>query len=211
MMRISSKGARTSCCINWYDHRPSYVSFLLFLFFVVYLIPLIILFTANTITLMGLKRMREKIKSGIQTVLNRKRVEMEQRILKSKTSPMPPSSNLDFIPVILGIIITTCGFIFTWTPYAVTLFASAFRGKDYAVPPLATFFCACFAKLSVIWIPMLYIGTSTQFKFYFVNHNALEQGVGTNRIDATAPNVTILQQNKEEIRMGSIPLSAEEK
>ena len=78
------QGARTSCCINWVDHRPSYVSFLIFLFVVVYLIPLGILFTSNTITLIGLKRMREKIKNGIQTVLNRKRIEMEQRILKSK-------------------------------------------------------------------------------------------------------------------------------
>lgn len=202
------QGSRTSCCINWYDHRPLYVSFLLFLFFVVYLIPLIILFTANTITLIGLKRMREKIKNGIQTVLNRKRIEMEQRILKSQFSIITFCSIHSFIS---GIIITTCGFIFTWTPYAVTLFASAFRGKDYAVPPLATFFCACFAKSSVIWIPMLYIGTSTQFKFYFVNQNALEQAIGTNRIDATVANGTILQKNKEEIRMGSVPLSAEEK
>jgi hypothetical protein len=45
---------------------------------------LVILITANTITLLGLKRMREKIEHGIQTVLSQKRIEMEQRILKSK-------------------------------------------------------------------------------------------------------------------------------
>lgn len=86
----------------------------------------------------------------------------------------------------LGILITTGGFIFTWTPYAVTLFASAFRGKDYAVPPLVTFFCACFAKTSVIWIPLLYMSTSTQFKLHIVNRQALDQTPGSNRIDATA-------------------------
>ena len=119
----------------------------------VYLIPLSILFIANTITLIGLKRMREKIKIGVQTVLSRKRIEMEQRILKSKLF-LFVSSNFDGF-IFTGIVITTFGFIFTWTPYAVTLFASGFRGKDYAVPPLVTFFCACFAKSSVIWIPML--------------------------------------------------------
>ncbi len=43
-----------------------------------------ILIVSNTITLIGLKRMREKIEHGIHTVLNRKRIEMERRIVKSK-------------------------------------------------------------------------------------------------------------------------------
>ncbi len=37
---------------------------------------------------------------------------------------------------------------------------------------MITFYCACFAKSSVIWIPLLYIGTSTQFQFSLVNLNA---------------------------------------
>lgn len=76
--------ARTSCCVNWHDRRTSYVAFLFFLFIVVYCIPLIILVTTNTITLQGLKRMREKVESGIQTALNRKRIEMERRVVRSK-------------------------------------------------------------------------------------------------------------------------------
>ena len=67
----------------------------------------------------------------------------------------------------------------------VTLFTSAFRGKDYAIPPIVTFSCACFAKSSVIWIPLLYIGTSTQFQLHFVNRNAFDQQqIGPNRIEA---------------------------
>ncbi|CAF1664281.1 unnamed protein product, partial [Rotaria sordida] len=161
------EGARTSCCINWYDRRTSYVAFLFFLFIVVYCIPLIILIIFNTITMLGLKRMREKIENGIQTIFNRKRIEMEGRVLKN-------------------IITITSGFIFTWTPYAVTLFVSAFRGKDYAIPPMATFFCACFAKTSVIWIPMFYVATSTQFQLNFINRGALDQSIGTKRIDTAA-------------------------
>ncbi|CAF1105940.1 unnamed protein product [Rotaria sordida] len=176
------EGARTSCCINWYDRRISYVSFLFFLFIVVYCIPLIILIIANTITMFGLKRMRKKIENGIQTVFNRKRIEMERRILKS-------------------IIITTSGFIFTWTPYAIIFFVSAFQGKDYAISPMATFFCACFAKTSVIWIPMCYVMTSTQFQLNFVNRDALDQSIGTKRIDATAFNASILPQKNGEIMM----------
>ncbi len=60
------------------------MSFTFFLFIFVYFIPLFILITSNTITLIGLKRMREKIKHGIHTVLNRRRIEMERRIVKSK-------------------------------------------------------------------------------------------------------------------------------
>lgn len=78
------QGARTSCCINWYDRRPSYVSFTFFLFIVVYCFPLIILVGTNTITLRGLKQMHEKIERGVQTVMNKKRLEMERRIVKSR-------------------------------------------------------------------------------------------------------------------------------
>jgi hypothetical protein len=83
----------------------------------------------------------------------------------------------------------------------VTLFVSAFRGKNYAIPPLATFFCACFAKCSVIWIPMLYIGTSTQFKLHIVNQNALNQLIGNNRVDAALVNAPTLLQKNDELRM----------
>jgi hypothetical protein len=104
----------------------------------------------------------------------------------------------------LGIIITTSGFIFTWTPYAVTFFVSAFQGKDYALPPLATFFCACFAKSSVIWIPLLYIGTSTQFQFTLVNPDALDQTIANNRVDATVNNASTLPRRKDEAGMGTV-------
>ncbi|CAF4087606.1 unnamed protein product [Rotaria sp. Silwood2] len=157
------EGVRTSCCINWYDRRLSYISFTFFLFFIVYFIPLVILIATNTVTLIGFKQMREKMKRGMHTIFTRKRIEMEQRIVKS-------------------IIITTLGFIFTWTPYSVALFISAFRGKYYAMPPLITFICACFAKSSVIWIPLLFIGTSTQFKLRFVNANRLNYRTRSDRV-----------------------------
>lgn len=93
---------------------------------------------------------------------------------------------VDVSVVRLGIVFTTCGFIFTWTPYAVTLFFSAFRGDYSAMPPLITFLSACFAKTSVIWIPMIYISTSTHFKLRFVNAEVLDQQVGSNRVDTVA-------------------------
>ncbi|CAF4378873.1 unnamed protein product [Rotaria magnacalcarata] len=147
-----------------------------------YFIPLVILITANSVTLMGLKSMRKKIESGIQTIFTRKRIEMERRILKS-------------------IVITTSGFIFTWTPYAVTLVVSAFCGKDYAIPPLATFLCACFANTSVVWIPMFYALTSTQFELQVVNRSALDQTTGTRRVDATLARVSILDQKNNDMPM----------
>ena len=106
--------------------------------------------------------------------------------------------------VYLGIIITTCGFVFTWTPYAVTFFISAFQGKDYAISPLATFICACFAKSSVIWIPLLYISTSTHFQFSIVNHNALDQPIATTRVDPTMPNTIALTQRRIPARMNTL-------
>ncbi|CAM4819334.1 unnamed protein product [Rotaria magnacalcarata] len=146
------KGTRASCCINWYDRRLSYVSFTFFLFFVVYLIPLLIFIATNTVTLIGFKRMRDKARHGIRTIIAAKRIEVEQSIVKS-------------------IIITTVGFTFSWTPYAVALFVSAFRRKHYAIPPLATLMCASFVKTSTIWVPLLYMSTSTQSLLRFVNHS----------------------------------------
>ncbi len=43
-----------------------------------------ILIVSNTITLIGLKQMHRKIQHGVHTTLNRKRIEMERRIVKSK-------------------------------------------------------------------------------------------------------------------------------
>jgi hypothetical protein len=118
--------------------------------------------------------MRDKIAHGIKTELSQKRIEMERRIVKS-------------------ILITVCGFVFTWTPYAVVFFLSAFRGKDAAVSPLATFICACFAKSSVMWIPMLYITTSTHFKLNFVDVSAIDRqgAISTTAGDAYNPSMTI--------------------
>ncbi|CAF5173920.1 unnamed protein product [Rotaria magnacalcarata] len=40
---------------------------------------------------------------------------------------------------------------------------------------MATFICACFAKSSVMWIPMLYISTSTYFRLSFVDMNCMDK------------------------------------
>ncbi len=70
---------------------------------------------------------------------------------------------------------TVFGFIFTWTLYTITFFISAFTGSEYTALPMATFICSCFAKTSIMWIPLLYITTSTQFRFSLVNTSALEK------------------------------------
>ena len=156
------------------------------LFAFVYCLPLAILSITNGITLMGIRRMREKIELGIHTPLTRKRVEMERRIVRSECQlgryVRSQASSFSRNP---GILFTTVGFIFTWTPYTITLFLSAFRDKSNPLPPLGTFLCACFAKTSVIWIPSIYIGTSTHFNLRFVNTVVLEQQLSvSNRIDA---------------------------
>lgn len=79
------KGARTSCCINWYSRSSLYMSYNFFLFICVYLLPLLILTISNTIIYVGLKRMKNRIKQGNKTDLSQKKIEMERRILKSKT------------------------------------------------------------------------------------------------------------------------------
>ncbi|CAF3333282.1 unnamed protein product [Rotaria sp. Silwood2] len=180
------EGTRTSCCINWYDRRTSYITFIGFLFIVVYCIPLLILITANTMTWLGLKRMNVRITNGFQTAFTRKRVEMERRILKI-------------------VVITTIGFIFTWTPYAITFFLSAFRGKDYAIPPMTVFVCACFAKTSVVWIPMLYANTSTHFQLNFTVRERSDQSTGiTEGGAAILANVLVLIRENDEMEMNAI-------
>jgi hypothetical protein len=87
-------------------------------------------------------------------------------------------NKLVFYVLPLGIVITVFGFIFTWTPYAVAFFISAFSGNNYSASPMGIFVCACFAKTSVMWIPLLYISTSTQFRFSLVDTNTLEKLTG---------------------------------
>ncbi|UJR29295.1 hypothetical protein I4U23_010509 [Adineta vaga] len=166
----------TSCCTNLYDRRRSFVAFNLFIFVVVYCVPLIILITTNSIIYTGLKRMREKIAHGVKAELSQRRVEMERRIFKS-------------------IVMTIFGFIFTWTPYAITFFISAFGRNNYDVPPMATFICACFAKTSVVWIPILYMSTSKQFRLSLVDKGTLEKLGGTNSAAGEVANLAVISRN----------------
>jgi hypothetical protein len=68
-----------------HDRRLSYILYNIVLFIFVYLIPLLILLTTNTIIYIGLKRMKNKIAHGVKTDLSQKKIEMERRILKSKS------------------------------------------------------------------------------------------------------------------------------
>ena len=119
--------------------------------------------------------MKNRMKQGNSSDLSNRKIEMERRILKSKKEyflTKNPSIKIHFSP---GIIITVTGFIVTWTPYAIVFFISVFRGREGSVDPLATFICACFAKSSIVWIPLLYISTSTHFKFRFVDLVAIQK------------------------------------
>ncbi|CAF2670717.1 unnamed protein product [Rotaria sp. Silwood2] len=88
---------------------------------------------------------------------------------------------------------TTFGFLITWTPYTIAFFLAAFRGKGYGTPPVIAFLCACFAKSSVVWIPIIYASTSTQFQWSFVKLTALEGPDPTNRV---GPGYTLTNMNQ---------------
>ncbi|CAF2640907.1 unnamed protein product [Rotaria sp. Silwood2] len=176
----TTENVHTFCSINWYDRRTSYIAFLWVFFIVVYCIPLIILTIANTITLLELKRMRKKMELSVQNIFHRKRIETERRIL-------------------IRIIITTVGFFFTWTPYAVAFFVSALRRKDYFIPPMTIVYCACFAKTSVLFIPIFYFSISTQFQLRFANRDTLGAAIEIIRIGAaSSARILILPQNHDE-------------
>ncbi len=76
-----------------------------------------------------------------------------------------------------------------------------FRGVEYGTPPIVTSICSIFAKSSAIWIPLLYAGTSTQFRLAFVNHGAVQQQIVDNRVGIDLSNgiVTITQNNQWEM------------
>lgn len=95
------------------------------------------------------------------------------------------------------------------------MFFAAFRQDYYALPALVTFFCACFAKTSVIWIPMIYIGTSTHFQLRFVSPEALDQQIGSNRVDAAPLNGSVMPQTNgttqiARMREKEIPMTEEQ-
>lgn len=97
-----------------------------------------------------------------------------------------------------GIVMTVVGFIFSWTPYAVTFFITAFSGNNYRTPPVAIFMCSCFAKTSVMWIPFLYMSTSTQFRLSIVDQNAVAKATagGATTVVGEGTNVATTAQKK---------------
>jgi hypothetical protein len=68
---------------------------------------------------------------------------------------------------------------------------SAFSSSNYVTPPVAVYLCACFAKTSVVWIPMLYISTSTQFRFSLVDKHVSDKLAGNSTVGevANAPGI----------------------
>jgi len=92
---------------------------------------------------------------------------------------------------------TVFGFIFTWTPYSIIFCLSVFRGNDSVVSPLAAYLCACFAKSSVVWIPILYISTSTHFRLSFVNTNAMDKQGQTVTSTGGMPNPSNANRNDD--------------
>jgi hypothetical protein len=114
---------------------------------------------------------------------------MERRILKSKKFYIL-NELIKFS--FLGIIMTVFGFIFTWTPYAITFFISAFSRCDANVSPMAAFICACFAKTSVVWIPIVYMSTSTQFRLSLVDTNTIEKFSGTTTTAGDGVNIAVI-------------------
>lgn len=102
--------------------------------------------------------------------------------------------------VCLGIIITVFGFLLTWTPYAVAFFISVFYAQENSiVSPLVTFICACFAKSSVMWIPVLYISTSTQFRLTFVDRPSVEKYLSNPSNGGDGKNASIVNKNNDKI------------
>ncbi len=57
---------------------------------------------------------------------------------------------------------------------------------------------------------MLYIGTSTQFRFSIINRDALDQATANNRIDVTMANAPVLPKRKDEARMGTVAGNVED-
>ncbi|UJR24384.1 hypothetical protein I4U23_005761, partial [Adineta vaga] len=112
-------------------------------------------FTISAFEKFILKRIKNKIDKGQITNFNQKKFEMEKRIVRT-------------------ILITISGFMLTWTPYAILFFLLAFYPNQFIISPILTFLCACFAKSSVMWIPILYLTTSTYFQCSFINQNYLQ-------------------------------------
>ncbi|CAF3610821.1 unnamed protein product [Rotaria sp. Silwood1] len=77
-------------------------------------------------------------------------------------------------------------------------------GKDYALPPMTIFVCACFAKTSIIWIPILYAHTSTHFQLSFFNQDSLDEPIGSTRVGATLlTNVSMFSRKNNEMPMNT--------
>ena len=79
-----------------HDRRLSFMLYNLVIFIFIYLIPLIILITTNTIIYLGLKRMKNKITNGAKADLSQRKIEMERRILKSKTLSLNLKNKLTY-------------------------------------------------------------------------------------------------------------------
>jgi uncharacterized protein YybS (DUF2232 family) len=77
---------------------------------------------------------------------------------------------------------------------------SILRGVENGTPPIITFICSIFAKSSAVWIPSLFIGTSTHFKLSIVNRTAINQQGLSHQVESlqtTAPTATCINNQIE--------------
>jgi hypothetical protein len=77
---------------------------------------------------------------------------------------------------------------------------SILQGVENGTSPIITFICSIFAKSSTVWIPSLFIGTSTHFKLSIVNRTAINQQVLSHQVESlqtTAPTATCINNQIE--------------
>ncbi|XP_050524855.1 rhodopsin-like [Daktulosphaira vitifoliae] len=129
-----NESADISCSVDW--ESGEYVSYVVFIFLFGFFIPVSIIFYSYINLFITVKR-------------------------RASTNSFGQATKAEFRVAIM-VVVMIIAFLISWTPYAVLALLIAFAGVQ--VSPIVSIILAIFAKSSICWNPIIYIGLNTQFR-----------------------------------------------
>ncbi|XP_071107209.1 parapinopsin-like [Haliotis cracherodii] len=143
----SLEGVGISCSIAWQSKDPVSTSYIIIIFVLCFIFPLCIMAFSYTNVYLTVRNIARSNVWDMTSRVARKNLRLERKLFKT-------------------CFLMVCIFVFSWLPYAIVSFMSAF-GNSGDITPLMATLPALVAKCSGLWNPVIYIATNAQFRNAF--------------------------------------------
>ncbi|XP_067671716.1 parapinopsin-like [Haliotis asinina] len=141
------EGVGISCSIVWQSEDPVNFSYIIIIFILCFTFPVCIMTFCYVNVYMTIRNVARSNVWDVKSRVAQRNLRLERKLLKT-------------------CFLMVCIFVFSWLPYAIVSFMSAF-GDSRDITPLMATLPALVAKCNGLWNPVIYIATNAQFRNAF--------------------------------------------